>query len=262
MEFLGYFFALLIGLILGIIGGGGSILGVPVFVYLFKTDAISATTLSLFVVGVVSAFGAIGNARHGNVDFKTALVFGIPSVFSIIFVRKIILPHLPENLINIGEIHIQKNVFILVMFAFLMLLSSIKMIIGNSNIETRNSSPQYPLLITQGLAVGMITGMIGAGGGFLIVPALVMLLNLEMKKAIGTSLFIISINSLLGFVSSENISSINWEFLSIFTYISIIGLIIGIRISRKIDGKKLKPAFGWFVLAMGIYIIIKEVFFH
>ena len=148
------------------------------------------------------------------------------------------------------------------MFAFLMLLSSIKMIIGNSNIETRNSSPQYPLLITQGLAVGMITGMIGAGGGFLIVPALVMLLNLEMKKAIGTSLFIISINSLLGFVSSENISSINWEFLSIFTFISIIGLIIGIRISRKIDGKKLKPAFGWFVLAMGIYIIIKEVFFH
>ncbi len=136
------------------------------------------------------------------------------------------------------------------------------MIIGNSNIETRNSSPQYPLLITQGLAVGMITGMIGAGGGFLIVPALVMLLTLEMKKAIGTSLLIISINSLLGFVSSENISSINWEFLSIFTFISIIGLIIGIRISRKIDGKKLKPAFGWFVLAMGIYIIIKEVFFH
>jgi uncharacterized membrane protein YfcA len=115
------------------------------------------------------------------------------------------------------------------------------------------------LLITQGLAVGMITGMIGAGGG-LIVPALVMLLNLEMKKAIGTSLFIISINSLLGFVSSENISSINWEFLSIFTFISIIGLIIGIRISRKIDGKKLKPAFGWFVLAMGIYIIIKKCF--
>ena len=119
------------------------------------------------------------------------------------------------------------------MFAFLMLLSSIKMIIGNSNIETRNSSPQYPLLITQGLAVGMITGMIGAGGGFLIVPALVMLLNLEMKKAIGTSLFIISINSLLGFVSSENISSINWEFLSIFTFISIIGLIIGNSYSEK-----------------------------
>ena len=148
------------------------------------------------------------------------------------------------------------------MFAFLMLLSSIRMILGNSNIESKNHTPQYPLLITQGIAVGMITGMIGAGGGFLIVPALVMLLNLEMKKAIGTSLFIISINSLLGFVSSENISSINWEFLSIFTFISIIGLIIGIRISRKIDGKKLKPAFGWFVLAMGIYIIIKEVFFH
>ena len=262
MEILGYFFAIIIGLIIGIIGGGGSILGVPVFVYLFKMDVLSATTFSLFVVGVSSAFGAISNARQGNVDFKTALLFGIPSVFSIVFVRKIILPHLPENLINIGDIHIPKNLFILVLFAVLMLFSSIKMIVGNPKIETQTKSPQYPLLITQGIAVGMITGMIGAGGGFLIVPALVMLLNLEMKKAIGTSLFIISINSLLGFASSEHISNIDWEFLLKFTGLAIIGLLSGIRISKKIDGKKLKPAFGWFVLSMGIYIILKEVFFH
>jgi hypothetical protein len=262
MEFLGYFFALIIGLVMGIIGGGGSILGVPIFVYLFNMDVLSATTFSLFVVGVASAFGAISNARQGNVDYKTALVFGIPSVFSIIFVRKIVLPHLPINLINIGDFHVPKNVFILVMFASLMLLSSIKMIMGNQEIENKTQSPQYPLLITQGIAVGMITGMIGAGGGFLIVPALVMLLNLEMKKAIGTSMFIISMNSLLGFASSQNITNINWEFLLIFTSIAVLGLLIGIRISKKIDGKKLKPIFGWFVLIMGIYIILKEVFFH
>jgi hypothetical protein len=148
------------------------------------------------------------------------------------------------------------------MFASLMLLSSIKMIMGNQEIENKTQSPQYPLLITQGIAVGMITGMIGAGGGFLIVPALVMLLNLEMKKAIGTSMFIISMNSLLGFASSQNITNINWEFLLIFTSIAVLGLLIGIRISKKIDGKKLKPIFGWFVLIMGIYIILKEVFFH
>ena len=142
-----------------------------------------------------------------------------------------------------------------------MLISSIKMIVGNQKIETTNQSPQYPMLVTQGIAVGMITGMIGAGGGFLIVPALVMLLNLEMKKAIGTSMMIISMNSLLGFLSSQK-TEINWQFLLIFTSIAVIGMLIGILLAKKIDGKKLKPIFGWFVLMMGIYIIIKEIFFH
>ena len=261
MEFLGYFFALIIGLIMGIIGGGGSILGVPIFVYLFDMNALTATTLSLFVVGVASAVGATGNAKQGNVDFKTSLLFGIPSVLSVIFVRKIILPHLPDPLFSIGTFPIEKNLFILVLFAALMLISSIKMIVGNQKIETTNQSPQYPMLVTQGIAVGMITGMIGAGGGFLIVPALVMLLNLEMKKAIGTSMMIISMNSLLGFLSSQK-TGINWQFLLIFTSIAVIGMLIGIQLAKKIDGKKLKPIFGWFVLMMGIYIIIKEIFFH
>ena len=261
MEFLGYLFALIIGLIMGIIGGGGSILGVPIFVYLFDMNALTATTLSLFVVGVASAVGATGNARQGNVDLKTALLFGIPSVLSVIFVRKIILPHLPDPLFSIGTFPIEKNLFILVLFATLMLISSIQMIVGNQKIETTNQSPQYPMLVTQGIAVGMITGMIGAGGGFLIVPALVMLLNLEMKKAIGTSMMIISMNSLLGFLSSQN-TEINWQFLLIFTSIAVIGMLIGIQLAKKIDGKKLKPIFGWFVLMMGIYIIIKEIFFH
>lgn len=261
MEILGYFFALIIGLIMGIIGGGGSILGVPIFVYLFDMNALTATTLSLFVVGVASAVGATGNTKQGNVDFKTALLFGIPSVLSVIFVRKIILPHLPDPLFSIGTFPIEKNLFILVLFAALMLISSIKMIVGNQKIETTNQSPQYPMLVTQGIAVGMITGMIGAGGGFLIVPALVMLLNLEMKKAIGTSMMIISMNSLLGFLSSQK-TGINWQFLLIFTSIAVIGMLIGIQLAKKIDGKKLKPIFGWFVLMMGIYIIIKEIFFH
>ena len=261
MEILGYFFALIIGLIMGIIGGGGSILGVPIFVYLFDMNALTATTLSLFVVGVASAVGATENAKQGNVDFKTALLFGIPSVLSVIFVRKIILPHLPDPLFSIGTFPIEKNLFILVLFAALMLISSIKMIVGNQKLETTNQSPQYPMLVTQGIAVGMITGMIGAGGGFLIVPALVMLLNLEMKKAIGTSMMIISMNSLLGFLSSQK-TEINWQFLLIFTSIAVVGMLIGIQLAKKIDGKKLKPIFGWFVLMMGIYIIIKEIFFH
>jgi uncharacterized membrane protein YfcA len=179
----------------------------------------------------------------------------------VIFVRKIILPHLPDPLFSIGTFPIEKNLFILVLFAALMLISSIKMIVGNQKIETTKQNPQYPMLVTQGIAVGMITGMIGAGGGFLIVPALVMLLNLEMKKAIGTSMMIISMNSLLGFLSSQK-TEINWQFLLIFTSIAVIGMLIGIQLAKKIDGKKLKPIFGWFVLIMGIYIIIKEIFFH
>ncbi len=262
MEIFGYVFALLIGLLMGLIGGGGSILGVPIFVYLFGMDAISATTISLFVVGVTSAFGAFGNARQGNVDFKTALFFGIPSVFSVIFMRKIVLPHLPESLINIGNLHVAKNVFILVMFAVLMLLSSIKMILGNKKMEAKTVSPQYLLLSTQGIGVGVITGMIGAGGGFLIIPALVMLLNIDMKRAIGTSMLIISFNSLLGFISSPKISEIHWGFLIAFTGISILGMFFGIQIGKKIDSKKLRPIFGWFVLTMGIYMMVKEVFFH
>ena len=166
-----------------------------------------------------------------------------------------------DPLFSIGTFPIEKNLFILVLFAALMLISSIKMIVGNQKIETTNQSPQYPMLVTQGIAVGMITGMIGAGGGFLIVPALVMLLNLEMKKAIGTSMMIISMNSLLGFLSSQK-TEINWQFLLIFTSIAVIGMLIGIQLAKKIDGKKLKPFFGWFVLMMGIYIIIKEIFFH
>lgn len=260
MEILGYFFALIIGLIMGLIGGGGSILGVPIFVYLFKMDAVTATTLSLFVVGVASAVGTLGNFRQKNVDVKTALIFGLPSVFSVIFVRKIILPHLPENLINFENYIITKHTFILVLFAVLMLFSSIKMIFGYQKIDKKAEKPQYTILVTQGIAVGMITGMIGAGGGFLIVPALVMLLNLDMKKAIGTSMMIISINSLLGFVSTKNSVGINWQFLLIFTTLAVLGMLIGIAISKKIDGKKLKPIFGWFVLIMGILILLKEIF--
>lgn len=260
MEILGCFFALIIGLIMGLKGGGGSILGVPVFVYLMRMDAITATTLSLFVVGITSLFGAIGNAKQGNVEVKTALIFGMPSVISVMLMRRIVLPMLPDTLVSWGNFHLDKNVFVLVLFAVLMLFSSYKMIRGGNNSKTTTDSPRYFTLVFQGLIVGIITGMVGAGGGFLIVPALVMLLHLDIKKAIGTSLLIISMNSLLGFFISQHISQIDWKFLIFFSILSILGMFIGIKLAKKINSEYLKPVFGWIVLLMGIYIILKELF--
>lgn len=259
---LGYFFALLIGLVMGITGGGGSILGVPVFAYLFHMDAVSATTASLWVVGVAAATGTVGHFQNGNVKVRTGLLFGIPSVLAVVFQRLVVLPYLPETLFEVAGFTVTKDAFILLLFAVLMLFSSVKMIWGKSPVEPRSGTPAIPKLILQGIILGLITGLVGAGGGFLIVPALVMFQNLEMKKAIGTSLFIIAMNSFLGFLSSPGIAKMEWNFLLLFSGLSVLGMFIGIQISRKINSSILKTVFGWFVLLMAFYILIKELFFN
>lgn len=260
MHILGYFFALIIGLVMGLIGGGGSILSVPVFAYLFNIDAITATAFSLFVVGATSSVGSISFIRQGYVNFTTAFRFGIPSVLGILFSRRLVLPHLPEYIIHRWGITLTKDMFILILFAVLMLLSAIKMIQKKERVrKPRESETNYTLLVSQGLLVGIVTGFIGAGGGFLIVPALVMLLGVSMKEAVATSLFIISINSFIGFASSLDKITVDWAFLLSFTSLSIIGILIGVAFSKRIEPRKLKPIFGWFVLVMGIWIIVTEL---
>lgn len=262
MEIIGYFFAVVIGLIMGFIGGGGSILSVPVFVYLFGMDAIVATTLSLFVVGVTSLVGSLGYLKQKLVNYRTALLFGMPSILGVLFSRRVILPNLPHYIINRWGITLDKDMFLLLLFSILMLVSAYKMIKNKHRHPIdRTERPNYTLLSSQGLLVGLITGLIGAGGGFLIVPALVMLLGLKMKEAVASSLFIISMNSLIGFASSLDKIKIDWTFLLYFTALSVVGILVGVQLSKKVDGKKLKPAFGWFVLVMGIYIILKETVF-
>lgn len=260
MEYIGYFTAIIIGLVMGLIGGGGSILSVPVFAYIFNIDAVTATALSLFVVGTTSSVGSIGYIRQGVVNFRTAFLFGFPSILGILFSRRVVLPHLPPYIINRWGITLTKEMFILVLFAVLMLISSIKMIKKYDRQRIRKSSEiNYTLLISQGLLVGIVTGFIGAGGGFMIVPALVMLLGLSMKEAVATSLVIISFNSLIGFASSLDKIAVNWSFILSFSALSIIGILIGVRIAKKIEGRKLRPFFGWFVLVMGIWIILNEL---
>lgn len=263
MEIIGYAAAVLIGVSLGLIGGGGSILTVPVLVYLFGIDAFLATEYSLFVVGITSLVGSVSYFKKGLVNFKMALVFGLPSVISIFLTRIYLLPLIPENVFQIQNFTVTKNIFLLLIFAGLMILASYKMIKRNSSKETLENiqdENNFFLAAGQGSIVGILTGLVGAGGGFMIIPALVNLLKIPMKIAIGTSLVIIAVNSLIGFISSVNHVKIEWNFLISVTAIAIVGIIIGSQLSKKIDGKKLKPAFGWFILIMGIYIITKEVF--
>lgn len=266
LTIFGLFASSLIGISLGLIGGGGSILTVPVLVYLFKVEPVMATAYSLFIVGLSSLVGAFPKYKSGMIDLKTALVFGVPSIIAVFITRKILVPNIPDTLLEIGGISVTKALAMMILFAALMVAASVSMIRDKKTEQTANAEPRvfnYPLILLEGLVVGVLTGLVGAGGGFLIIPALVMLSKLPMKQAVGTSLLIIAAKSLIGFTGdvSENAAQMDWVLLAVVTVLAIVGIFIGNKLSKKIDGAALKKGFGWFVLVMGIYIIIKELAF-
>jgi uncharacterized protein len=264
VTILGYIGALIIGVVLGLIGGGGSILTVPVLVYLLSLNPVTATAYSLFVVGSSALVGAVSNMKKGLVDFRTAIVFAIPAFIAVYLTRLYIVPAIPQELFSVTGFMVTKNIGIMLFFAIIMVLAAVSMIRDNgkkkNTQEAEKVSYNYPLIIIEGVVVGALTGIVGAGGGFLIIPALVLLAKLPMKKAVATSLLIIAIKSLIGFIGDVQNMEIDWIFLLSFTGISVVGIFVGIYLNRFIDGKKLKKAFGWFVLAMGIYIILKEIY--
>ncbi|MEL1246158.1 sulfite exporter TauE/SafE family protein [Flavobacterium sp. DGU11] len=259
MEYFGYIASLLIGIALGLIGGGGSILTVPILVYLFKVTPEDATSYSLFIVGSTALVGSYQHYKLGNLKIGPALVFALPSVVSLLFVRKLILPAIPSALFQLGHLEITKDLLLMIVFAVLMIAASTSMIRRSAAGSEGIGKTNMTRLSLIGFLVGLVTGLLGAGGGFLIIPALLFLAKLPMKQAVGTSLLIISINSLIGF-GGDALSgvSIDHMLLGAITAIAILGMLIGTALSRKIDGAALKPIFGWFVLVMGIYIIIKE----
>ncbi len=257
---IGFTGALFIGVILGLIGGGGSILTVPIFVYILGINPIIATAYSLFVVGSAALVGAVRNAQKGMVDFKTGIIFAIPAFITVYLTRKFVVPAIPQELFSVGDFMVTKDIGIMIFFALIMILASFSMIKGRKESNEQEVQYNYPLIIIEGLVVGFLTGIVGAGGGFLIIPALVLLAKLPMKKAVATSLMIIAIKSLIGFLGDVQNIEIDWTFLLGFTAISVIGIFIGLYLNKFIDGKKLKKGFGWFVLIMGIYIVLKEIF--
>ena len=212
LEIIGYIAAIGMGLSLGLIGGGGSILTVPILVYLFHIDPVLATAYSLFIVGATSLFGSFSHIKLGNIHWRTAFVFGVPSIISVFLTRMYLVPAIPN-----------------------------------------------PIFTVAGHEVSKATGLLGAGGGFLIIPALVLLAKLPMKKSVGTSLMIIAAKSLIGFMGDlRGDEVIDWKFMLIFTAIAVVGIFTGSYMSSKISNDKLKPVFGWFVLVMGVYILLKE----
>lgn len=263
MELLGYACALLIGITLGLIGGGGSILAVPVLAYLFAVNEKVATAYSLFVVGSSALVGGIKKHFKGYVDWKTAVIFGIPAIIGVTLVRHYVIPNLPEILFNIGGLEFTRRMGMFGLFAVLMIPAALSMLKDRKNVasSTQNVTYNYPFILLEGLVVGAVTGIIGAGGGFLIIPALVIFAKIEMKVAIGTSLIIVAVKSLMGFFLGDAFTiEIDWPFLFRFTALSLIGIFIGSYLSNFIDGKKLKKGFGYFILLMAIFIFYMEFF--
>lgn len=260
-EILGYTGALFIGVIIGLLGGGGSILTVPLLVYLLHYNPVTATAYSLFVVGVSSLFGTVQKHRKGLVDFKTGLAFCFPSFMAVYLSRRYLVPFLPETIIDLPGYTITKNMVIMVFFATVMFLASISMIRerkGNPNTYENEKQPYYITFI-QGMIIGLITGFIGAGGGFLYVPALALWARLPMKTAVGTSLVIVTINSLVGFSGDIQTLPIEWSFLLSFSAFTIIGTLLGGVLSHHVSPKNLKKGFGVLILLMSFFIISKEV---
>ncbi|MCB0819280.1 MAG: sulfite exporter TauE/SafE family protein [Bacteroidetes bacterium] len=265
MLIAGYLASLVIGISLGLIGGGGSILTVPVLVYLFNVEPVMATAYSLFIVGTTSLAGVLPKYKSGEVNLKTAVIFGIPSIAAVFFTRKVIVPAIPKEIMRLDDLIITKAMLLMVLFAVLMVFASVSMIKkkkgnGGKTVATEQVF-NYPLIFIEGIVVGILTGLVGAGGGFLIIPALVLLSKLPMKQAVGTSLLIIAAKSLIGFTGDLGSRIIDWKLMLSVTALAIIGIIAGNALSKKVDGEKLKTGFGWFVLVMGIYILVKEIFF-
>lgn len=261
-QFIGYILAVFVGMTLGMLGSGGSILSVPILVYVMGIEPTLATAYSLFVIGTTSLVGGIHKAKQKLVDFYKVILFGIPAIVSVFVTRKILVPRIPEIIFSSDNFILTKSILIMVVFAIVMIFASVRMIKPfKEKIVVEDVQLNYFKIALMGILIGLVSGFVGAGGGFLIVPTLLFFAKTPMKMAVGTSLFIVSAQSLIGFtgdIMSNQI--IDWKLLEYFTLASIIGIFIGNFIAKKVEDEKLKTSFGWFVLAMGIYIILRELF--
>jgi uncharacterized protein len=259
MEAFGYLASIGIGIILGLLGGGGSILSIPILVYLFHVDAVMASAYSLFIVGFTSLVGAIPKYKDHLVNIQTGLLFGLPSIISIFITRKWIVPAIPETIFQVDGFTFSKRLLILGLFALLMIVSSWSMIKGHKEIYADDRNRQVGLLILEGILIGFLTGLVGAGGGFLIIPALVWLTGLPFKTAVGTSLFIIAVNALLGFAGDLLNYEMEWNLLLPITGLAIAGILIGNHWQKKISAVRLRTSFGWLILVIGLWVLTREL---
>lgn len=252
MAILGFALAALIGLSLGLLGGGGSILTVPIFVYLLGFEAKEAIAMSLAVVGVTSLFGVMGHWKSGNVNLRIALIFGSVAMMG---------TYLGARLAVFFSGAAQ-----LTLFAVVMLMAAYFMFRGRSSEVAKAelapsatlSSMPLLLIVVEGIAVGILTGLVGVGGGFLVVPALVLLGKVPMKQAVGTSLLVIALKSAAGFYGYLGQVQLDWGFVGIFTLISVGGILVGSHLVRFVSQSQLQRVFAGFLLVMGSYILYQN----
>lgn len=262
-QLAGFTGALLTGLILGLLGGGGALLSIPVLVYLFHLDASVATGYSLFLVAVTASIGAVQNIRKKMVDYQAVLYYGIPSVISVYCMRRFVMPNLPDVILNIGNYAVGKNHFILFILSIVMFGAGYKMFTAKDSPQ-ENEVPhpnQYIKLMLLAMMIGSFLGLVGAGGGFLMIPALVYFANLPMKRAVSTSLVLVAVNSFIGFLGDVHSNqNMDWKFLMLFSAFSVVGVFVGFYLQSKIDGQRLKKYFGGFMMLMAVFIVMKETF--
>lgn len=263
MEVMGYVLAIFMGLVMGLLGSGGSLITVPVLVYLLSIEPVLATAYSLFIVGSVAVVGVIRKAKKGLVDFKMGIPFAIPAIVAVFLTRLYLLPAIPERIDLSRNVGFTKDSGLMLLFALLTITAACFMYF--KRIETIDNKPKprsnSPWIVSlEGLVIGVLTGLIGAGGGFLIIPVLVLFLGMSMKVAVGTSLLIISLKSLVGFLGDVGSGqNIDWTFLLIFSGLALTGLWLGDLLSNKIQAHRLRRIFVWFILAMGVFVLFKEI---
>lgn len=267
LEIIGYLGALLIGLVMGLTGSGGSILSVPILAYLFKYDEKTATAYSLFIVGMTAIVGSWRIFKYGENSTRLIWYFGLPAIVGILLSRRVILPMLPEELFHVFGYYVSRRMFIFGLFGAMMLLASYTMLhktdLKLSDLDVKEDIPFHPLILTEGLFLGVVMGLVGAGGGFLMVPALMLIANLSIKKAVGTSLIIVCMNSLTGFFLGDFFfMEIDWSFLFRFVLLSFVGIILGGYLVKFIDSERLKKGFAYFILAMALFIFVMEFLIH
>lgn len=261
MEYVGFLALIAIGMILSLIGGGGSLLSLPILVYIFSLDVVTASSYSLFIVGTTSLVGAWLKQKEQRVDMQSAIIFSICSVVAIFFTRKWIVPQIPEEVFLFDSFPITKRVLMLSIFALLAIASSLAILLKDDLPSTSHGRSRLKLLIPVSFSIGALVGFVGVGGGFLILPSLIFFARLPFKIALGTTLLIIGFSSLIGFLGDVMNHEINWIFLLLITSFATLGMMLGNSYLRNIPVRRLRESFGWIMLTIAIGILVTEIIF-
>jgi uncharacterized membrane protein YfcA len=249
-ELLGIGLGFVVGIVLGLLGGGGSILAVPIFLYVFRVDPKPAIAMSLAVVGMSAFVGFLGHWRQGTVNLRVGLPFGAVAMGAA-FLTARVSDRVPEA--------VQLTLFALFAFsaAVVMLVDSLRRVPANA---TPGWQPHFtPVLALEAIGVGALTALIGAGGGFVIVPALVYLAGVPVKQAVGSSLLIITLNALSGFAGYIGQEPIDWQLVGLFTGVAAVGALIGSRLNRYVPQVRIKQGFALLILVLGGYLVIRKL---